>query len=113
MHHGHKSRGHVGVSQIGGVDQDMQQAAYSNNEQMRLTSVNFLGPIVIRAPPVPLDFTVCESILVAESSGGRLMQVRTSLQGWLWMRNLAQSGRQTQSIATLAASARGLLGWQQ
>jgi hypothetical protein len=60
---------HIGVPQIGGVDEDTPHETRRLNEEMALAAVELLGAIIAVGPPCSVVFTVCASMMAAEGGG--------------------------------------------
>jgi hypothetical protein len=61
--------GHVGIAQIGGVDEDTPPETRRVHEEMALAAVTFLRPIITMRPPVAVVSTVWGSIIAADGWG--------------------------------------------
>ena len=48
---GQEPGGHIGISQIGGMDQDTQQETRRLNEEMACAAIKFFRAVIAAAPP--------------------------------------------------------------
>jgi hypothetical protein len=58
--------GHVRISQIGGVDEDMPEETRRLNEEMALAPIELLRTVIAVGPPFSVVLTVCASMMAAE-----------------------------------------------
>jgi hypothetical protein len=63
---GQQPRGHVRLSQIGGVDEDTPEETRRLNAEMARAAVEFLGAVIAVAPPFSVVLTVWASMMAPE-----------------------------------------------
>lgn len=77
---GEQPAGHVGISQIGGMDKDTPQETRRLTEEMAFATIEILRAVRAVAPPLSVVFAICTSMMAPEGCTGGPRPVRTQSQ---------------------------------